>query len=212
MQRLVNEVADSKSIRKQTLIENFISKNAYEIAELSKGQKSLRHFILNLNQFVDWFNVEPPELNVTGSIDKESNLSTVQKVSLNNTDEDLLNSCSTYTGESKSSIIRLCIIKGLYDNKKVLNNTKAKRISDLWTSAKRKLKTATKMMVTALDCSLEREFIEAKMETRREFDNLASMADEFNDFKQKEGYSRMLSYRCGDNIDQMFKDIVDHVE
>jgi len=212
MQRLVSEVAHSRSIKKRELIESFISTNGYEIAELSKGQKSLRDFILNLNQFVDWFNAKPPDLNIDDSIDNESNLSAVQKVSLNSADDDILNSCSRYTGESKSSIIRLCIIKGLYNNKEILNDTKAKRVTDLWTSAKRKLKTATEMMIASLHCNLERDFIEAKMESKREYGNLASMADEYKCFKSKEGYEMMLSHLYGDSVNEIFEDIVEHVD
>ena len=212
MQRLVKEVAQDKQLKKKELIDNFVQSNVYDIAELSKGQESIRHFILELNQYVEWLNIKPPECNINNSIDKDSNLTISQILTLDDNTESLLKSCSSYTGESRSVIVRLCIIKGLYHNRSTLNDTKANRVADLWFSAKRKLETANKMMVTQLYCSLRAGFIEAKINTRREIGNLISIADNYKEFKETGGYDVLLSYEEGSEVDEIFKRIVDYVE
>jgi predicted DNA-binding protein len=212
MQRVIESAIESQIKNKKTFIQDSVTHNIEEIVSYVEGQKSLRDFILNLNDNVEWLHMEPPNYNIRDRIELENELVVNSKINLNDTTEDMVKAASRYTGEPKSSIIRVCIIKELYNNRDQLVKTNADTITDVWMSIRRKFKVSVEMLINKLYFNLEQEFINSKIGRIEEIGNLMAIRDFYQKFKQTEGYQAMSQHHKGAKVINILKEVEEFID
>jgi hypothetical protein len=93
----------------------------------------------------------------------ENHLVVNTKIRFDKEVEDMIKAAPRYIGEPKSSIIRICVIKGLHSHKDKLVKTNADTITDIWMNIRRKFKVSVEMLVNKLYFNLEHDFIKSKI-------------------------------------------------
>jgi len=207
MQRVIESAIESQIKNKKKFIQDSVAHNIGEIVSYVEGQKSLRDFILNLNDNVEWLHMEPPDYNIRDRIELENELVVNTKINFDNKTEHMVKAASRYTGEPKSSITRICIIKELYDNRQQLVKTNSNTITDVWMSIRRKFKVSVEMLVNKLYFNLEHEFINSKIGRISEVGNLMAIRDFYQKFKQTEGYKEMGEYDKGVKVINILEEV-----
>lgn len=212
MQRIIESAIENQIKNKKAFIEDSVTHNIDDIVSFVEGQKSLRDFILDLNDNVDWLHIEPPEYNIRDRVELEDDLVVNTKISFNQQTDDMLKAASRYTGEPKSSIIRICVIKELYNNKDNLVKTNADTIEDIWISIRRKFKVSIEKLVNELYFNLEPMLIRSKIGRIEEVGNLMSMRDFYEKFKETDGYNTMIEYQKGQQVDDILREVKEFVD
>lgn len=212
MQRIIESAIENQIKNKKTFIEDAVTHNVADIVSYVEGQKSLRDFILNLNDNVDWLHIKPPEYNIRDRVELEDDLVVNTKISFKQQTDDMLKAASRYTGEPKSSIIRICMVKELYNNKDELVKTNADTIEDIWTSIRRKFKVSVEKLVNELYFNLEPMLVRSKIGRIEEVGNLMPIRDFYEEFKETDGYSTMMEYQKGQQVDDILKEVKEFVD
>jgi len=212
MQRIIESAIEDQIKNKKAFIEDAVTYNIADIVSFVEGQKSLRDFILDLNDNVEWLHIEPPEYNIRDRIDLEDDLVVNTKISFDEQVNDMLKAASRYTGEPKSSFIRICIIKELYNNKDKLVKTNADTVTDIWVSIRRKFKVSVEKLVNELYFNLEPVLVDSKIGRIEEVGNLMSIRDFYEEFKTTDGYEAMIEYEKGEQIDRELMKVKEFVD
>lgn len=212
MQRIIESATENQIKNKKSFIEDAVTYNVRDIVSYVEGQKSLRDFILNLNDNVNWLHIEPPNYNIRDRIDLENDLVINTKIRFDKEVDDMLKAASRYTGEPKSSIVRICVIKELHECKNKLVKTNAGTITDIWMSIRRKFKVSIEMLINKLYFNLEYDFINSKIGRISEVGNLMAIRDFYEEFKQTEGYEVMTEYNKGIEVDDTLKEVKQFVD
>jgi len=149
--------------------------------------------------------MHPPEFNLQDKLDND--LCIYQKLTLDNHINDMVKAASRYTGEQKSTIVRICVIKELYNNRDKLVRTNEQTIRNLWENTKRKFDVGIEMLVNKLYLNLEPNFVKNKIGRIDEIGNLMSIRDFYEKFKNTQGYNAMLEYKRGNKVDATLKEV-----
>lgn len=212
MQRAIEEAIENQIKNKKTFVEESVKYNIDDIIKYTKGQKSLRDFIMDLNDTVDWMHMNPPSLDVKDKLKHNADLDISQSLELNNETDEKLKGASRYINMSKSSIIRMCTIKQLYNNREDLMGGNKRKIEDVWLSTVRKIKIGNRKLVDKLYYNLEEEYINKMMERPEQLLNFMNVSDAYKKFKNTEGCEYMKSSTDGQEVINILEDIVKHVE
>ena len=197
-------VKDTKPLHqpKQKFIEEAVEANVCDIISYAEGQNSLREFIEAVDSSVDWLYIDVPNQSIQDRLDDTSDLTVSQHLGLDDDIVDKVDAASKYTGTSRSSVIRICVIKQLYEKDDNLVRTDKMEVEDLWLDIRRKLKMAGKMMVDRLYYNLEYEYVVSKRQNIEGLAQLVSLRDRYLELKGTKGYELMMSYEEGRKVDE----------
>jgi len=212
MQRVIESATENQLKNKKSFIEDAVAHNIGDIVGLIEGQKSLRDFILDLDSSVDWLHMKPPEYKIRDRVELEDDLVVNTKISLKQEVNNMVKAASRYTGEPKSSIVRICIIKQLYENKDELVRENEDTIEDIWTDIRRKFKVCVERLVNELYFNLEPVFVRTKIGKMKEIGNLMAIRDFYGEFKESDGYRVMKDYEKGQRVDDVLKEVKEFVD
>lgn len=212
MQMLIEETMNSLVENKKRFIETSVRKNITDILDKVEGQKGLRDFISRLNSNVEWLNINRPDYNIVDDISSGADLNIVQKMEISSEVLDKVKSCVRYSGLSKSSIIRICSIKELFNRREELSQSDRYKVEDVWIEIDMKLDAANDMLIDSLSYNITKNLIESKMNRGIEIKNLMGMRDAYNKFKQTKGSDIMSKCSKGIELHQIFEDIEEHIE
>lgn len=210
MQRIIEEVISNHPMydTKSRFIRESIETKIYDISELISGQKGIRDFLAYLEEDVDWVYRNQYNTDITGKIDKDKDTPVVGNTDINPDKNEILKKCSRSSKLSKSSIIRICMIKNLYDMRDMLNKSNKLKIEERWLFIRSQLLRVKTMLINDLYFALDKEFVESKIESDMEERNLFHIKQHYKRFKNTNGYSYVEDTDKG----QELIDILDKVE
>lgn len=189
MKKLVEDIVDAGSSRsKAEFVRQAVVNSVDYIHKQLKGQKSIRDFIEYIDEDIEWIDIKLPNSNIQCKIEADRDLSSYLETELPQETIDKLNACSRSSGFSRSSIIRACVIKELYNNKGVLADGKQMKIEQRWTEIDRKIKASNLKLVDRLYYCFEEKFILNKATNELEAKNMFYLKEHYKEFKGTEGY------------------------
>jgi len=129
MKKLVEDIVDAgKSRSKAEFVRQAIANNVDYIHKQVKGQKNIRDFIEYIDEDIEWVDIRLPDSDIQCKVEAQRDLSEYLMTELSHDNIHKLNSCSRSSGFSRSSIIRACVIRGLYNNKGMLTEGKQVKV------------------------------------------------------------------------------------
>ena len=210
MQRLI-EAAKTEEESKKAFITKSVKRNISELNKYSKGQKGLRDFIESLNDDVEWLSIDIPTQDIDHRISTRTNLDITQTIELNQDYNNKLDRYVRHTGTSRSSAIRLCIVKELYNRRSVLNESNSDKIESTWLEVRKQLMMSNQMLVDILSYHLEHKSIESKLSII-ELKNLRYIRDAYRKIKDTSAYDVIEDHRDGDYIIEILNEIESFVD
>lgn len=201
LRRVTEEIVENGAYySKSQFVRNSIDGNIDYIQSNLKGQKSIRDFIKDLNSDVEWLNINLPEQSISTSFEPDKELSIVKTISLDSSTVDKLDKCSRCSEFKRSGIIRMCLMKEVYDERDELSPTNKKRVEDRWTSMKLKLTKSNNLLIDQLFYIFSTDYILNKATDEREAGNMFYIAENYNKFKTTEGYEYAKSTARGEEF------------
>lgn len=189
LRRIIEEVVDSDLYySKPQFVRDSIDQNIEYIQSKLKGQKSIRDFIKDLNSDVRWLNINLPKQSIDATFEPDKELSVVKDVSLDASTIDRIDNCARCSEFKRSGIIRMCLMKQTYSERDKLNSTYKKRVTDRWCSMKLKLTKSNSLLIDQLFYIFSTDYISNKVTDEREVGNMFYIVENYNKFKDTEGY------------------------
>lgn len=205
LQRTIDGVVgfSTKYKNKKDFVEQSILNNSSYIMEKLSGHKDLVYFIKFLNDDVVWIDIQNPDIKINTKLIGDKSLTSQLTADIPEKADSILNKCSSIASTSKSDIVRICIIKELYDNSEEhLPETNYKRVSDKWLTIQVKLEKANKSLIDKLGYNINENIVDTRLDKRVEYANIKAIADYYQNFKHTKGYEVMKETKSGsDTID-----------
>lgn len=210
MQRTIDEVVN-KSISyrsKKDFSNKAIRNHVPDVMGMLSGYKDLSYFIKYLNDDVTWINIQNPEVNVNTKLMSDKTLTSQILTEIDQETNSILSKCSSVSSMAKSDIVRICLIKELYEvGDDILNKSKYRRVSDKWTLIKIKLRKSNMLLVEKLKFDLDGELIDSKIDMECELYNLSNISHHYQDFKGSNGYYKMKETDSGKEVIEVLERI-----
>lgn len=207
-------VASSRKYNtKKDFVEKSILNNYSYIMENLSGHKDLLYFIKFLNDDVMWIDIQNPDIKMNTKLMSDKPLSSQFAAEIPESADSILNKCSNIASTSKSDIVRICIIKELYNSSQGhISESNYKRISDKWLTIQVKLHKANKSLIDKLGYNINETTINTKLDEKVEYANIKAIADYYLKFKNTKGYEIMKETKSGSDTIHMLEKVLEAKE
>ena len=202
MQRTVESLVKVGMCRtKSEFVAESVQENIMGINEDLRGQKNIKDFMKELNSDVEWINMKIPNNSIHPRFEVNDSLDVRYKTDIRDKEYDILKKCSRSSGMSKSSIVRICMMKKCYDMRSMLSDVKQRKIEDRWNDIKRKLSISNVMLIDRMYYYFFTEdYIQNKIDDDMEIKNVYYLKEHYKEFKNSAGYECMSESERGKKI------------
>lgn len=202
MQRIVEPLVNVGMCRtKSEFVAMSIEDNIMDINKKLRGQKNIKDFIKELNSDVEWINIKIPDNSIHPRLEVDAKLDVRYKTDVEDDKYSILKRCSRSSGLSKSSIVRICMMKKCYDMRSMLPDVKQRKVETRWGDIKRKLDINNMMLIDKLYYYFSTEdYIQDKVYDDMEIKNVYYLKEHYKQFKNSAGYECMTENERGKKV------------
>jgi hypothetical protein len=199
-------VEETTSHNKKRFCSASVDNNVEWLQSLLKGQRPLYHFISDLNDDVDWLNMDISEDYVKAKSQVDKDLDVVRTSELHGELQSKVSWCAESSGVSRSAVIRICVIKELNSNRDVLSEAKSMQITERWLEIKSKIQLRTKKLVDELYYNFTTDYVKHKLGQDIEAKNMKIISSHYQTFKDTEGYDTLTNHDRGKAVLKVFNE------
>lgn len=201
MNRILDQlIEENVANNKKQFCTTSVRNNVDTLKSWLKGQRDIYHFISDLNDDIEWLNMDISENYVTAKTQVSKGLDVIRTSDLNQQTQSKVSWCAESSGISKSAVIRLCVIKEIYQNRKSLNVARSMQVSERWLEIKSKIQLRTEKLIDELYYNFSTEYVKHKLGLQIEAKNIKIVSSHYDLLKNSDGYDIMLSYERGETV------------
>lgn len=214
MQRTIDKtVSKSKKYNsKKEFTEIAINSHVSEILELLSGYKDLVYFAKNLDDDIEWLDIQVSDSNINTKLIEDKNLSCQLYAELDENTEGILARASSISSLTKSDIARACLLKELYENsREILQEPSYRRVSKRWGAVRVDIEMSNRVLIDNLKHFIDTDFVKKNIEQEDQMHNLRDITHHYQEFKGTKGYETMTEYESGQKVIEILERIENKV-
>jgi hypothetical protein len=176
-----------------------------------EGQKPIQDFVSDLDDDVQWLNLDVSHDYVNTQLQVDSDLDVIRTCDMNSETEAKVNWCASASSISKSGVLRLCVLKQMHNNKALLDEARKMKITERWLQTKNKLKSRTERLIDELYYSFTNQYTQHKLTSDLEKKTRLVIKSHYSRFKETEGFNVLEQHTRGQQvIDVLDSHVVDN--
>lgn len=201
MNRILSQLVERDGTpSKKQFCTSAVENNIEWLEKSLKGQRKIYHLVSNLNDDIEWLNMDVSGDYLTAKAHVNKDLDVVRTLDLNDDTHGKVGWCAESSAMSRSAVIRLCVIKEVYHNRDMLNEARSIQVSERWLEIKSKVRLRTEKLIDELYYNFSTEYVEHKLQSDLEAKNLMILSSHYKTFKHTEGHDVMLEYDRGRTV------------
>jgi hypothetical protein len=230
----VNSLVEKNSqfSSKRTFLSYAVSCNIGYLQSQIEGQKSIRQFASYVNQDIDWVEIDIGDFRINTKLIQTGNLrESPTKLDLNEKTEKLLRQVSSYSNLSRSQVVRLCVIRALYDvygdfysdvqagkelrdyeNVSDLNSGNIRLVEQRWMDLRKKIQNELPAVTFKLYQELCDDSIIEYARRKSEMTVTLQLMNHYEEFQGSTGYNKLQETEHGREIIDQLETVVDICE